>query len=94
VEQTPNRQFDQGLKTIHEALRSALEQQGIPLAYIAYTVEEVGLRPQDTTFIVATKNNRIESLMFTRSEISNSAQSIDSYANAKVRALVRRIRLS
>ena len=86
-----DRQFDQGLKTIHEALRSAIREKGLPLAHIAYTVEGTGLQPRDTTFIVAATNTLTESLMFTRSEIMDSAQSIDLYANAKVRVLLSRL---
>jgi hypothetical protein len=86
----PMQQFKQGLEAIHQALLTAINQRGIPLFHIAYAVEGAGLRPHDAIFIVATKDNRTESLMFTREEIADSAQSIDSFADAKVRALVSR----
>jgi hypothetical protein len=71
-------------------LFSQLREQGIPLFHIAYTVEGAGLRPHDATFIVSTKDNRTESLMFTREEIADSAHRIDSFADAKIRVLVSR----
>ena len=79
-----------GLATIHRELVTAINQRGIPLFHVAYTVEGAGLRPHDATFIVATKVNRTESLMFTREEIADSPHRIDSFADAKVRVLVSR----
>lgn len=89
-DETPMQQFKQGLATIHQALLTAINQRGVPLLHIAYTVEGAGLRPHDATFIVATKDNRTESLMFTREEIGESAHRIDSFADGKVRVLVSR----
>lgn len=91
ADDTPMQQFKQGLETIHQALLTAINQRGIPLFHIAYTVEGAGLQPHDATFIVATKDHKTESLMFTREEISDSAQSIDSFASAKVRVLANRL---
>lgn len=88
---TPMQQFEQGLKTIHQALLTGINQRGIPLFHIAYTVEGAGLRPHDAIFIVATKDYKTESLMFTRQEIADSAQRIDSFADAKVCVLVNRL---
>lgn len=88
---TPMQQFKEGLDTIHQALRAAINQRGIPLFHIAYTVEGAGLRPHDSTFVVATKDGETESLFFTREEIADSAQRIDSFAAAKVRVLVSRL---
>src|SRR6202035_2751594 len=70
------------LATIHQALLTAINLRGIPLFHIAYTIEGAGLRPHEVTFIIATKDNRTESLMFTREEIAVSAQRIDSFADA------------
>jgi hypothetical protein len=89
-DKTPMQQFKQGLATVHQALLTAINQRGIPIFHVAYTVEGAGLRPHDATFIVATNDNRTESLMFTREEISESAHRINSFADAKVRVLVSR----
>jgi len=64
-DKTPMLQFKQGLETIHQALLTAINQREIPLFHIAYTVERAGLRPHDAIFIVATKDRKTESLMFT-----------------------------
>jgi hypothetical protein len=87
---TPMQQFEQGAETIHQALRTEMNQRGIPPFHIARTVEGSAHRPQDSTFIVATKDKKTESLMFTREEITDSARSIDAFAAAKVRVLVSR----
>jgi hypothetical protein len=91
ADNTPMQQFEQGAKTIFQALRSALDDLGAPAQHIGRTVLGVNIRPHDSTFVVLTKFNRTESLMFTREEISNSAQSIDSFAAAKVRVLAGRV---
>jgi len=92
ADDTPMEQFKQGLETIHQALRTAIIERGIPLFHIAYTVEGAGLKPHDAIFVAATKDGKTESLMFTRREISDSAQRIDLFASAKVRVLAGRFR--
>jgi hypothetical protein len=82
-------QFEQGAETIHQALRAALNQRGISGFYICRTAQGSGHRPQDSPFSVTVKE-RTESLMFTREEISDLAQRIDSFAGAKVRVLAAR----
>src|SRR5258706_14759435 len=90
TETTPMQQFEQGAETIVQALRAALKQREVPFWHIARTAEGANIRPHDSTFIVGIKDDRTESLMFTREEISDSAQLIDSFAAAKVRVLVSR----
>jgi hypothetical protein len=87
---TSMQQFEQGAKTIFQALHAALNELGVSAYHTGRTVLGVNIRPHDSTFVVATKDGKTESLLFTREEISDSAQSIDSFAAAKVRELAGR----
>jgi hypothetical protein len=85
------KQFKLGIDTIHQAIWASFFRRGISLFQIGYTVEGLGLEPHDSIIIVATKDNRTESLEFTCQEIMNSVERIDSFAAAKVKVLVRRL---
>jgi RNA processing factor Prp31 len=87
-DKAPMQQFEQGAEMIHKALLAALPQRGVAVFHIARTVVGANLRPHDSPFIVATKDNRTESLMFTREEIMDSAHTIDPFASAKVGVLL------
>jgi hypothetical protein len=88
-DKTPMQQFKQGLETIHQASLTAINQRGnTSLPYRLHRGRGPGLQPHDAIFVVATKDRKIESPMFTREEIAGSAHRIDSFADAKVRVLV------
>jgi hypothetical protein len=87
---TSMQQFERGVKTIDQALRAALAQRGVSFWHIARTVVGVNIHPHDSTFIVWAKDDKEESLLFTREEIADSAERIDSFAAAKVRVLADR----
>lgn len=87
---TPMQQFERGVKTIDDALRVALKQRRVTFWHIARTVVRANTHPHDSTFIVWAKGDKEESLLFTREEISGSAEHIDSFAAAKVRTLADR----
>jgi hypothetical protein len=82
---TPQRQFEQGLITIHNALETALNQQGVHNFSISYTT--LGSTPRDSTFAVSA-NGQTREKRFTREEIEDSARTIESFAAIKVRMLV------
>jgi hypothetical protein len=86
---TPMQQFAQGAETIHQALRAALMGHGLSGFHVARAAQGANVHPHDSIFMVTAKEHT-ESLMFTREEIMDSAQSIDSFANAKVRVLAGR----
>jgi hypothetical protein len=81
------RQYEQGLMVIHSALIAALSQKGLRNHSISQIKRGSG--PRDTTFSV-TANGQAEELMFSSEEICDSATSIDSFANTKIRTLVSR----
>jgi hypothetical protein len=83
---TPMQQSKQGQETIHQALHAALNQNGVS----DFFVMRCGERRDDWTFVV-TVQDHAESLLFTREEIVGSAQRLNSFAAAKVRALADRV---
>jgi hypothetical protein len=86
---TPQKQFEQGLRTIRSALGTALSQTRVRNASISYTIPGRAPLVPDATFKVAA-SGQIEELMFTNEEITDSAERIDSVATTKVRMLVSR----
>lgn len=92
---TPMQRFEQGAKTINDALWAALEQEGVSVVWhIARTAVGNNTHPHDSTFIIAARGGRSQSLLFTRREIADSAERINSFAAAKVRVLAERCRVA
>lgn len=92
---TPMQRFEQGAKTINEALWATLEQQGVSVVWhIARTAFGNNTYPHDSTFIIAARRGKSESLLFTREEISGSAHGLDSFAAVKIRVLAERCRVA
>ena len=87
---TPMQQFERGVKTIDDALRAALKQRDVSFWHIARTVVGANTHPHDSTFMVWAIPHKEESQLFTREEISGSANGLDSFVAAKVRTLAER----
>ncbi len=86
---TRQQKFERGLRTIRSALDAGLSQKGVRDASISYSVPGFAPLVPDATFKVAA-SGRIEELMFTNEQITNSAERLGVFATTKVRMLVSR----